>query len=45
MSDSDAAAYTKWAGVEIPNESEWLCACKAGTETKFHWGDEFDDDY
>jgi formylglycine-generating enzyme required for sulfatase activity len=45
ISFSDAVAYTKWAGVEIPCESEWLYACKAGTETRFYWGDEFDDDY
>jgi formylglycine-generating enzyme required for sulfatase activity len=45
VSYSDVEAYTKWAGVEIPYESEWIYACKAGTETKFYWGDEFDYDY
>jgi formylglycine-generating enzyme required for sulfatase activity len=45
ISYSDIEAYTEWAGVEIPLESEWLYACRAGTETKFYWGDEFDLDY
>lgn len=38
ISFSDVAAYTEWAGVEIPCETEWLYACRAGTETKFYWG-------
>ncbi len=45
VSFSDVEAYTEWAGVEIPDESEWLYACRAGTETKFYWGDEFNLDY
>ena len=45
ISVSDAEAYTKWAGVDIPYESEWLYACRAGTTTTFYWGDEFDDAY
>ncbi len=45
VSYADAEAYAKWAGVEIPFESEWLYACRAGTETKFYWGDEFDEDF
>jgi formylglycine-generating enzyme required for sulfatase activity len=45
VSYSDIEAYTKWAGVDIPYESEWLYACRAGTETNFYWGDEFDYDY
>ncbi len=45
ISYSDVAAYTKWTGVEIPYESEWLYACRAGTETTFYWGDEFDYDF
>jgi formylglycine-generating enzyme required for sulfatase activity len=44
ISFSDVAAYTEWAEVEIPYETEWLYACSAGTETKFYWGDEFDYD-
>lgn len=45
VSFSDVEAYTEWAGVEIPGESEWLYACRAGTETTFYWGDEFDERY
>jgi formylglycine-generating enzyme required for sulfatase activity len=44
VSFSDVEAYTEWAGVEIPGESEWLYACRAGTTTTFYWGDEFDYD-
>lgn len=45
VSYTDIKAYTEWARVEIPFESEWLYACRAGTETTFYWGDEFDYDY
>ena len=45
ISTADAEAYTKWAGVDIPGEPEWLYACKGGAGTTFYWGDEFDYEY
>jgi formylglycine-generating enzyme required for sulfatase activity len=45
ISFSDVAAYKEWAGVEIPYETEWLYACRAGKETTFYWGDKFDYDF
>lgn len=40
VSFKDAKAYVEWAGVELPEETEWLYACCAGTTTKYYWGDE-----
>jgi len=42
ISGADAEAYCRWIGGRLPTLEEWEVAARAGSTTRWPWGDKFD---
>jgi sulfatase modifying factor 1 len=42
ISGADAEAYCRWVGGRLPTLEEWEVAARAGSNTRWPWGDTFD---